>query len=93
MSQHFNIQINVQQVDVEPVKVARSIDQAVSGKDRSTISIMELKVSAPTLQEAYAKVSRLVQMEQAAAHLHRASCDDSGGNLTCGFPPGPSIGG
>jgi hypothetical protein len=24
-------------------------------------------------------------------HFHRASCDDSGGNLICGFPAGPTI--
>lgn len=27
----------------------------------------------------------------AEPHLHRASCDDSGGNLVCGHPAGPTI--
>lgn len=67
VEQHFNIQINIQQVNVQP----RSIGEALTGKERTIIPLLEMKVTAPTLQEAYSKVARLVQMEQEALLLPR----------------------
>lgn len=72
VEQHFNIQINIQQVDVEPVSgKPRGVSEALSGKERTIIPLLEMKVTAPTLQEAYSKVARLVQMEQEALLLPR----------------------
>lgn len=53
-----------------------------------TVSVVQLADFLMVPEPQGKLVAPSTQPEQ---HLHRASCDDSGGNHICGFPPGPSI--
>jgi hypothetical protein len=90
ITEHWNIQIKVQRVQHRPIgaKVAPSIASAMAGKERDILDVLDLKVSADTMDQAYAKSIKLLEVEQmmTESHQHRASCDDAGGNHVCGFP-------
>lgn len=96
MSEHFNIQISVQRV-IKETAPARGMQGPTT--ERDIIKVVELAIVAPTEREAFAKARKMLAAaepewtEPEPEHLHRASCDDAGGNLMCGFPPGPSIAG
>lgn len=92
--EHYNIQISIQQVANVPLAGApKGFQQAISGKERVILDIASIKVSATFLDEAYDRAGRLLDATRIPKqpHLHRASCDDSGGNLVCGYPAGPTI--
>lgn len=76
-----------------PVKVPSGVGSAiVAMTERSVLDRLSLTVAAETEADAYRKAIALLEVNRPAErHLHRASCDDSGGNLVCGFPPGPTI--
>jgi hypothetical protein len=95
---HYNIQINIQIVDDARAPAATrqygSHSPAPEPKgERRVTEVAAVKVTAATEAEAFAKAYRMLTAAAPVSepHLHRASCDDAGGNLMCGFPPGPSI--
>lgn len=76
--------------------------QNVVMTERRADESLHVIVRADTELEAYHKAAAMLEVnrpeplfrnppEPEKEHLHRASCDDSGGNLICGFPPGRSI--
>lgn len=93
MSEHFNIQISVQKV-VKETTPARGM--AGPSTERDIVKVVELAIVAPTEREAFAKARKMLAAAEPEwaeeQHLHRASCDDAGGNLMCGYPAdGPTI--
>lgn len=91
---HFNIQITVQQVLDVPSKLPGRVPLNPEEIKRQVVETTRVNVTAPTEAEAFAKARRLMDAAEPEPpqHLHRASCDDSGGNLVCGYPAGgPSI--
>jgi len=91
---HFNIQITVQQVlEAPPASRQPGLIATPQKGERQVIETIRVNVTAPTEAEAFAKARRLMDASEPVPeqHLHRASCDDAGGNQICGYPPGPSI--
>lgn len=99
MTEHFNIQIGIQRVEEpRPLEATQRtpLGGAVQMTERRVIKMVDLALTAETEREAYAKAHKLLsasepEWTQGEPHLHRASCDDAGGNLMCGYPPGPTI--
>lgn len=91
--EHYNIQVSIQKVTETPVDKPKGVSQSISGKERRVIDLAKIAIQAETEAEAYDRVKRIMDATRAPAevHLHRASCDDSGGNLICGHPAGPTI--
>lgn len=91
----------------EPIKDNGGYVKSIGGKpimtERRVSEALKLAVTADSEEEAYAKAHRMLNANAPASlspweesfgeteHLHRASCDDSGGNLVCGYPRGRTI--
>jgi hypothetical protein len=84
------------------VKVNQGLGkQAVVMTDRQVAERFSTTVRADSEAEAYRKAMALLEVNRPEPmfsepavpeqHLHRASCDDAGGNRMCGYPDGPSI--
>lgn len=96
MSEHWNIQINIQKVTREATAPApRGL--GADGEKRSVISVLDLKISADSEVGAYEKAQRMLTANRpddvviTSDHLHRASCHGAIGELLCGFPSGSTI--
>lgn len=70
--------------------------------ERQVLERFQTTVRADSEPEAYRKALAMLEVNRPEPvfseppvpeqkHLHRASCDDSGGNRVCGYPDGPSI--
>lgn len=100
MSGHFVVEVNVKEV-IEPHVIEGSRGVVTGGKftDRQVIDRLRVVVSKDTEAGAILQAIQMLKTaapfpgpaDEIAPHLHRASCDDAGGNLMCGFPPGPTI--
>lgn len=98
--QHFNIQINIQKVTIAPASSSsRGVNAAISGKERDTVELLKLAITADTEAEAYSKAYRMLAanapegtpylqraaIEGLVKHQHKASCHGPIGELQCGF--------
>jgi len=74
---------------------------AVVMTERMVAERFSITVRADTEEAAYRKALALLEVNRPEPvfsepavpeqHLHRASCDDAGGNRMCEYPDGPSI--
>lgn len=100
-SKHYNIQIHIQEVEHGGIVLdgrgfaVKGAMGVIEKSQRSVLTLLDLKIGAPTESEAYDRVLRLLETNRPdpVEHLHRASCHGAGGNLVCGFPPGRTIAG
>lgn len=73
----------------------------IAKTERRVVDRFQTSVAADSEDEAYRKAMALLEVNRPEPvftepqppeqHLHRASCDDAGGNRMCGYPDGLSI--
>jgi hypothetical protein len=60
MSEHWNIQVNIQHVKVDEMPDGMRALQGKPPTEKSTIPVADIKVTARTEREAFEKVNRLL---------------------------------
>lgn len=88
---HFNVQIHVQRVrEREEARDNKGFVQMHMSSpvilEKQVINVLDLSVVAETEEGAYSKALAMLGAVRPVpvAHVHRASCDDAGGNHICG---------